>query len=158
MSSAENETLETQRRACNEADRAHGDAKTHKNKSVTAYDKVKHAIKTNKVAIQRIEDKISHLREDLELATPQTGLLEQHRENLRVAQDKVQADEETFKDSVTAKDNLNSKQRDLKAQLDAAGEEVSIVKTKIVHYSSFCYFPMTFMAAYGIDQLLKQKK
>jgi 4-amino-4-deoxy-L-arabinose transferase-like glycosyltransferase len=29
----------------------------------------------------------------------------------------------------------------------------SIVKTKIVHYSSFCYFPITFLAAYTIHKL-----
>jgi 4-amino-4-deoxy-L-arabinose transferase-like glycosyltransferase len=30
----------------------------------------------------------------------------------------------------------------------------SIVKTKIVHYSSLCYFPLSFLAAYGISKLL----
>ena len=29
----------------------------------------------------------------------------------------------------------------------------SIVKTKIVHYSSFCYFPLTFLSAYGISKI-----
>ena len=29
----------------------------------------------------------------------------------------------------------------------------SIVKTKIVHYSSLCYFPLTFLAAYGIYKI-----
>ncbi|MBS1590044.1 MAG: glycosyltransferase family 39 protein [Bacteroidetes bacterium] len=30
----------------------------------------------------------------------------------------------------------------------------SIVKTKIVHYSSLCYFPLTFLAALKVDQLV----
>ncbi|MBK7212352.1 MAG: glycosyltransferase family 39 protein [Bacteroidales bacterium] len=30
----------------------------------------------------------------------------------------------------------------------------SIVKTKIVHYSSLCYYPLSFMAAYGIYRML----
>ncbi|MES2781009.1 MAG: glycosyltransferase family 39 protein, partial [Bacteroidota bacterium] len=30
----------------------------------------------------------------------------------------------------------------------------SLVTTKIVHYSSLCYMPLTFMAAFGIDKLL----
>lgn len=30
----------------------------------------------------------------------------------------------------------------------------SIVKTKIVHYSSMCYFPLTYLAAYGIYNML----
>ena len=30
----------------------------------------------------------------------------------------------------------------------------SIVKTKIVHYSSLCYFPLSFLSAYGINKLL----
>lgn len=34
----------------------------------------------------------------------------------------------------------------------------SIVKTKIVHYSSFCYFPMSFLAAYSIYSIIKEKK
>ncbi len=29
----------------------------------------------------------------------------------------------------------------------------TIVKTKIVHYSSFCYFPLTFLAAYVLDKM-----
>ncbi len=33
----------------------------------------------------------------------------------------------------------------------------SIVKTKIVHYSSFCYFPLTFFAAYSIDKIIKRE-
>ncbi|MDB5118896.1 MAG: glycosyl transferase family 39 [Sphingobacteriales bacterium] len=31
----------------------------------------------------------------------------------------------------------------------------SLVKTKIVHYSSLCYFPLTFLAAYAIHYMLK---
>lgn len=34
----------------------------------------------------------------------------------------------------------------------------SIVTTKIVHYSSLCWMPLTFMAAYGVDKLLETKK
>ena len=30
----------------------------------------------------------------------------------------------------------------------------SVVKTKILHYSSLCYFPMTFLAAYAAEQLV----
>lgn len=30
----------------------------------------------------------------------------------------------------------------------------SIVKTKIVHYSSLCYFPLSFLAAYGVNKLM----
>ncbi len=33
----------------------------------------------------------------------------------------------------------------------------SIVKTKIIHYSSLCYFPLSFLAAYAIYFLLKEK-
>lgn len=33
----------------------------------------------------------------------------------------------------------------------------SIVKTKIVHYSSMCYFPLTFLAAYTIDNLIERR-
>lgn len=34
----------------------------------------------------------------------------------------------------------------------------SIVKTKIVHYSSLCYLPLTFLAAYYCNALLKQQQ
>lgn len=34
----------------------------------------------------------------------------------------------------------------------------TIVKTKIVHYSSLCYFPLTFLGAYGIFKLKAQGK
>jgi 4-amino-4-deoxy-L-arabinose transferase-like glycosyltransferase len=34
----------------------------------------------------------------------------------------------------------------------------TIVKTKIVHYSSLCYFPLTFLGAYGIYKLREQKQ
>ncbi len=33
----------------------------------------------------------------------------------------------------------------------------TIVKTKIVHYSSFCYFPLTFLAAYAIMNIIEGK-
>lgn len=33
----------------------------------------------------------------------------------------------------------------------------SIVKTKIVHYSSLAYFPITFLAAYGLNRILEAK-
>lgn len=33
----------------------------------------------------------------------------------------------------------------------------SIVKTKIVHYSSFCYFPLSYLAAVNIYRLLKEE-
>jgi 4-amino-4-deoxy-L-arabinose transferase-like glycosyltransferase len=34
----------------------------------------------------------------------------------------------------------------------------TIVKTKIVHYSSMCYFPLTFLGAYGIYKLREQQQ
>ncbi len=34
----------------------------------------------------------------------------------------------------------------------------TIVRTKIVHYSSMCYFPMTFLAAYSIYHMVNQGK
>ena len=34
----------------------------------------------------------------------------------------------------------------------------TIVKTKIVHYSSICYFPLTFLASYVIIKLIEQKQ
>ncbi len=33
----------------------------------------------------------------------------------------------------------------------------TIVSTKIVHYSSMCYFPLTFLAAWFVDQVLEKK-
>lgn len=33
----------------------------------------------------------------------------------------------------------------------------SIVKTKIIHYSSLCYFPITFLAAYYLHQLFEKR-
>lgn len=33
----------------------------------------------------------------------------------------------------------------------------TIVKTKIIHYSSLCYFPLTFMGAYGLQKIIQQK-
>lgn len=33
----------------------------------------------------------------------------------------------------------------------------SIVKTKIVHYSSMCYFPLTFLGVYAIDAIINKK-
>ncbi len=34
----------------------------------------------------------------------------------------------------------------------------SIVKTKIVHYSSYCYFPMSFLAAYAVYSVVQENK
>jgi len=33
----------------------------------------------------------------------------------------------------------------------------TIVRTKIVHYSSFCYFPLTFLAAYAADRMIDHR-
>lgn len=33
----------------------------------------------------------------------------------------------------------------------------TIVTTKIVHYSSMCYFPLTFLAAWGIDHMIERQ-
>ncbi len=33
----------------------------------------------------------------------------------------------------------------------------TIVRTKIIHYSSFCYFPLTFFAAYSVEMWLTKK-
>ncbi len=33
----------------------------------------------------------------------------------------------------------------------------TIVKTKIIHYSSYCYFPLTFLATYAIMQMVEKK-
>jgi 4-amino-4-deoxy-L-arabinose transferase-like glycosyltransferase len=33
----------------------------------------------------------------------------------------------------------------------------SIVKTKIIHYSSLCYFPLSFLGAYGISKLINEE-
>ncbi len=34
----------------------------------------------------------------------------------------------------------------------------TIVKTKIIHYSSICYFPLTFLATYGIVKIIEHKE
>ncbi len=34
----------------------------------------------------------------------------------------------------------------------------TIVSTKIVHYSSMCYFPLTFLAAFVIDEIIEKKQ
>jgi 4-amino-4-deoxy-L-arabinose transferase-like glycosyltransferase len=34
----------------------------------------------------------------------------------------------------------------------------SLVRTKIVHYSSMCYFPLTFLGALGITEMLRESK
>jgi 4-amino-4-deoxy-L-arabinose transferase-like glycosyltransferase len=34
----------------------------------------------------------------------------------------------------------------------------SIVKTKIVHYSSFCYFPLSYLAATGVERIMNGSK
>jgi 4-amino-4-deoxy-L-arabinose transferase-like glycosyltransferase len=34
----------------------------------------------------------------------------------------------------------------------------SMVKTKIIHYSSLCYFPLTFFAALSVDRMLQKEK
>ncbi len=33
----------------------------------------------------------------------------------------------------------------------------TIVKTKIIHYSSFCYFPLTFLAAYSTERMIEKR-
>lgn len=68
------------------------------------------------IQIQRQEEKVSRLRDELEEATPQTGLLDNYREELVKALEQETVHANQYQDQINERDRLNRTQRELKDQ------------------------------------------
>lgn len=89
------------------------------------------------VQIQRQEERVTELKDQLEEATPQTGLLDSYREELKKAESDEAILSNQFEDFVIEKRRLNGQARELKNKLNdidnelaSAAEEVKNVQAR----------------------------
>ncbi|TLD20156.1 putative DNA repair protein Rad18 [Venturia nashicola] len=95
------------------------------------------AVKDFVVQIQRQEEKVTQLKDQLEEATPQTGLLDSYREGLKTAESDEEILSNQLQDFVIEKKKLNAQARELKdklndidSELEAADREVRNVQAR----------------------------
>jgi len=77
------------------------------------------------------ERAVERLQEDLEAATPQTGVLDQLRDQLKTAQEEAEINLTTFSVATAKKDDLHESQRPLKARIDTVQGEINEVKARV---------------------------
>jgi len=88
-------------------------------------------MRTLQVDIQRQETTISKLKDTLEEATPQTGVLEELERQLAEHAETKKINENQYQDIVNEKDRLNAEQREKKTEMDAVQEEIDEINTRI---------------------------
>jgi len=77
------------------------------------------------------ERAVERLQEELEAATPQTGVLDQLRDQLKAAQEEADINLTTFSAATAKKDDLHESQRPLKARIDTVQGEINEVKARV---------------------------
>jgi chromosome segregation ATPase len=122
--------LEALKQDARNADKTYQDAKDRERDIMNALARHERHTMEQKVMRQRLEDKISRLKEDLELATPQTGLMNRYKEELEAAEEKSELFSNQYQDSVTAKDSLNEKQREIRNQQSAIDADMQVIEKK----------------------------
>lgn len=83
------------------------------------------------VQIQRQEEKVTQLKDQLEEATPQTGLLDSYREELRTAESDEAILSNQFEDFVIEKRRLNAQARELKDKLNEIDNELEAAEQEV---------------------------
>lgn len=89
------------------------------------------AVKDFVVQIQRQEAKVAELKDQLEEATPQTGLLDSYREELRTAESDEGILSNQFEDFVIEKRRLNGQARELKEKLTEIDNELESAEQEV---------------------------
>lgn len=89
------------------------------------------AVKDFVVQIQRQEAKVAELKDQLEEATPQTGLLDSYREELRTAESDEGILSNQFEDFVIEKRRLNGQARELKDKLTEIDNELESAEQEV---------------------------
>lgn len=79
---------------------------------------------------QRAEEEVERLQDELEAATPQTGVLEVLEAQLQNAKETKQMHENAMQDAMEAKVILDEKQRGLKDQLSTLQKEIQEIEAK----------------------------
>lgn len=80
---------------------------------------------------QRAEEEVEHLQDELEAATPRTGVLEALEAQLQNAKETRQMHENAMQDAVEAKGTLDGKQRELKDQINTLQKEIQEIGARI---------------------------
>lgn len=89
------------------------------------------AVKDYVVQVQRQEEKVTQLKDQLEEATPQTGLLDSYREELRTAESDEEILSNQVQDFVIEKRRLNAQARELKDKLNEIDDELEAAEQEV---------------------------
>lgn len=114
-----------------QAEAGHREAR---NRAHTAQqDLVRHdrAVRDFVVQLQRQEEKVNQLKDQLEEATPQTGLLDSYREELKSAESDEEILSNQFQDFVIEKRKLNAQGRELKDKLNEIDKELELAEQDV---------------------------
>lgn len=101
-----------------QAEEAQREAQEHVRRAQQALQTHKREGQEFVIQIQRQEEKTTQLRDELEEATPQTGVLDKYREELQTAEAEETILGNQFQEMVIEKSRLNREQRALKDQLN----------------------------------------
>jgi chromosome segregation ATPase len=82
--------------------------------------------------VQRAEERVNTLQDELEADTPQTGTLENLETDLKKEEDEKKSLTQQYQLGLTEKERLNAEQRNLKSQVDAVDERISELDAKIM--------------------------
>jgi chromosome segregation ATPase len=127
----ERQNLANLKQDLTQAERALREAQDHVKRAQQALNLHKKEAQAFVIQIQRQEEKVTQLRDQLEEATPQTGVLDSYREDLKKAQEEETVFASQYQDMVNERDRLNGAQRELKDQLDKVDSEVELAESEI---------------------------
>jgi chromosome segregation ATPase len=97
----------------------------------TLLNKTRRDLKKQRELIDKLEESVSRLQDKLEEATPQTGVLEEYEKKLHEATEEKRMHSDSYQLAVTAIDEKNAEQRDLKVEMDVLDSNISIIKKKV---------------------------
>lgn len=87
--------------------------------------------KAIELEVQRADDAVQAVQDDIEINKPQDGKLQELHNQLKAAQEEIESIGQTYQDGVNAKDVLNEKARGFKARVDAALKELQACEMRI---------------------------
>ena len=93
--------------------------------------KIRRDLKRQGQLIDKLEESVSRLHDKLDEATPQTGVLEEYEKKLHAATEEKRMHSDSYRLAVTAIDEKNGEQKDLKSEMDVMDSNISIIKKKV---------------------------
>jgi structural maintenance of chromosomes protein 6 len=93
--------------------------------------RIRREIQTQHQLVDKLDESVSRIQDRLEEATPQTGVLEEYEKKLNEAKEEKRMHSDSYQLAVTAIDDKNAEQRELKAEMDSMDSDISIIKKKV---------------------------